>query len=939
MLRKFFFRSSLFILLVVSPSWVYAQSSYITGTITDSQTGLPLFGANVVHLSSRLGTATDVNGAYAINELPTGVSLVRISYIGYQSTEIEVNISADEVYVLNVDLVSGIDLEQLQVTVGRRQEKVLDAPASIDVILAEELTSTISPTTVTSLRNVTGLDLARTGIDRSEVVLRGFNNVFSGATKVLTDYRDAGSPSINVNLHSLMPNLSVDLDRVEVVRGPGSALYGAGVDAGVIHYITKDPFSHPGATIVVSGGEQSLLNVQGRIAGVLGKRVGVKVTGSYTSANEFALQSCDEAILNADSINECPDPHDAVLIQRENRERDTDYSKYTVAGNVDFRLDSQTTLSLNAGTGLFSGTTLSGIGTLQGDNYRYSFAQARLSRGGFFAQFFANANDAGDSYVYGGGPLSEYSAEYVVQAQYDAQLSERQSLIMGADLQLTRPDTRGTVLGRNEENDNIDEYGLYVQSATNFTNRLELTLALRGDYSNVVDQFQLSPRIGIVVKPSPSSSFRATYNRSFSSPTASSNWLDIIASRVPGTNINIRGRGAASGFTYARNPDYLNFGAPTDLVASSLLPGSEGAPTPVGMSTALIYGLIFQSLSATPDEVIAGLLAAGGINVPVSLVGRLKEALSPEVTVVQGFSPGVMGALNPSTGQIELGVTDLPNVDPLKQTTSNTYELGYRGIISKKILFGVDAYYATKKNFVGALQVRTPFVLVPTLTQDLVRDISVGIANNSGLNSTLRLLGVTSEQAAQLLVDIAGGSLPSAATPIAIVQPNENNPGIGQVPEIMLSYPNFGEIEYFGVDASLQVLVSSSLSLFGNMSWISDDFFDNTELNEEGEDKVLALNAPGFKFKFGGQFDAGKGISVNASFRHVQGFPVISGPYVGDVEAYSILDVGAGYKIHRSLRFDVSVNNVTNSNHREFIGAPRLGRLANARLTYTADWR
>ncbi len=926
-------------LFFMLPGWGYAQSSSVTGVVTDSKDGIPLSGANIVHVSSGQGTATDENGQYALTGLPNGPGLIRVSYIGYKSLEVTVNLSDTQPHVLNVELVSGIDLvDQVQVTASRRQEKILDAPASIDVILEEDLVRTVVPTTVMSLRNVTGLDISQTGIDRNEVVLRGFNNVFSGATLVLTDYRNASSPSLNVNLHNLMPNLAVDLDRVEVVRGPGSALYGAGVDAGVVHYITKDAFSHPGATIAVSGGERSNMNVQARVAGVLVNRVGVKVTGSYAAANDFALQSCEASLLKDGKFDQCPDRHDAIQISLDG-ERDTDMNKYTVAGNLDFRLGSGTTLSLNAGISAIKGTLLSGIGTIQADNYRYSFAQARLSRGGFFAQFFVNANNSGKSYVYGGDPVVEYSREYVMQAQYDAQLGRRQSLILGADLELTRPDTRGTVLGRNEENDNIDEYGVYAQSTTRFTNQIELTLALRGDYNNVVDRVQASPRVGLVVKPAPNSSFRVTYNRSFSSPTASSNWLDLVAATLPGTSIKVRGRGAATGFTYTRNPEYLKLGATTDLVASSLLPGMEGAPVPAGVSTGAIYGLMYQGLAAIPNEDLALLLANAGLNVPIPLIAALKTALSPASTTVQGFSPGVLGALNLSTSRIDTGLTDVENVEPLKQTISQTFEVGYKGVLNDNVLLAVDAYYATKRNFVGALQVRTPFVLVPTLSQDLVRDISTGISNNTSLAGALTLFNLSPEQAAQLLVDVAGSSLPSATTPIAIVQPNENNPGVGKVPEIMLSYPNFGNIKYFGADVSLQVIVSRSLSLFGNMSWVSDDYFDHTELGEELEDKVISLNAPGFKFKAGGQYTHRSGFSVNASGRHVKGFRVISGPYDGDLPSYFILDVGAGYAISPALRADIGINNATDSNHREFIGAPRLGRIASARLTYTTDWR
>ncbi len=929
----------MFLLLFMTPGWSYgyAQSASVAGVVIDSENHFPLFGANVVHIGSGQGTSTDENGQYTLRGLPEGAGLIRVSYAGYRSSEMDVSLAREETLVLNIELVSGVDLEQFQITASRRQEKVLDAPASIDVILARDLQGAVVPTTVMALRNVTGLDMAQTGVDRNEVVLRGFGNVFSRSTLVLTDYRDAGSPAIGVNLHNLMPNLSIDLDRVEVVRGPGSALYGAGVDAGVIHYITKDAFTHPGATVAVSGGEQSLMNIQARMAGVLGENVGVKVTGSYAAAEDFALEACDQTLLDAQKFSECPDPEDAVQIAVDGL-RDMDFTKYTVAGNLDFRLGSGTTLSLNAGAGILSGTILSGIGTIQGENYRYSFTQARLSRGGFFAQFFANINDSGDSYVYGGEPVAEFSREYVTQVQYNAQFGARQLLILGMDLGLTRPDTKGTVLGSNEDSDNINEYGVYAQSTTRITNRIELTFALRGDYDNVGGKVEASPRIGLMVKPTSNSSFRATYNRSFSSPSATSNWLDIIAATLPG-DIKVRARGAATGFTYARNPDFLTLGATTDLVASSLLPGAEGVPTPVGVSTGDVYGLMYEGLAAIPDEELALMLANAGLNLPVSLMASIRDALSPEITVVEGFSPGVLGALNLSTLSIDPGVTDVENVAPLKKTISQTFEIGYKGILGENILLAADVYYATKKNFVGALQVRTPLVLVPNLSQDLVRDITTGITNNTTLAAALGLFGLSAQEAAQLLVDVAGSSLPDASTPIAVVQPNENNPGVGTLPEIMLAYPNFGNIGYYGADVSLQVIVSHALSLFGNMSWVSDDFFDHMELDEELEDKVLALNAPGFKFKLGGQYEHRSGFSVNAAGRHVKGFPVISGSYTGDVPSYFVLDVGAGYAINPTLRVDLGIRNATDSDHREYVGAPKLGRIATARLTYTTDWR
>lgn len=191
--------------LFMITNWGYAQT--ISGDVTDSEDGMPLAGATIIHVNSGLGTATDSSGAYSLTQIPTGTSLIRVTYTGYQSYETTVTLSESETYTLDVQMVSGVSLEQVLITASRRPEKILDAPASTDIILSQELTQKTGPSTITALRNVTGLDIAQIGIDRHEVVLRGFSNVFSGATLVMTDYRDAGTASLGVNLHSVMPNI------------------------------------------------------------------------------------------------------------------------------------------------------------------------------------------------------------------------------------------------------------------------------------------------------------------------------------------------------------------------------------------------------------------------------------------------------------------------------------------------------------------------------------------------------------------------------------------------------------------------------------------------------------------------------------------------------------------------------------------------------------
>ncbi|MCH8961948.1 MAG: TonB-dependent receptor, partial [Bacteroidetes bacterium] len=126
-----------------------------------------------------------------------------------------------------------------------------------------------------------------------------------------------------------------------------------------------------------------------------------------------------------------------------------------------------------------------------------------------------------------------------------------------------------------------------------------------------------------------------------------------------------------------------------------------------------------------------------------------------------------------------------------------------------------------------------------------------------------------------------------------------------------------------------------AVSVFGNISWVSDDFFDNEELEEENTSLSLALNAPTLKVKFGGSYNLPSGFTINASGRYIKGFPVRSGPYIGDLENYFLIDIGGGYIFENGLRLDIGISNLLDDDHREFIGAPKLGRVAIGRVTYS----
>jgi iron complex outermembrane receptor protein len=438
-----------FPLVLLLPAMAGAQTATVQGRVTDAATGEALPGANVVVSSSggaMTGAATDANGNYTVKSLNAGTYTVMVSFIGYEKKSVAVTLNAGAAETVNFTInPSSIRLNETVISASRVEEKVLNAPAAISVLEATEIRQTVSPSSQMILANTTGVDMARTGIDREEIVLRGFNNAFSGASYVLTDYRQAAVASLGVNLHSVMPNAAIDLERVEVVRGPGSALYGAGVDAGVIHYITKNPFSFPGTSVSIGGGERASYYGSFRHAGVLSSKFGYKLTGQYAQADDWQLDPND--------------PEDQVQLANEVKQRNYDYLKYNLNGYLQYQLDDRTTLSAAGGYSSLDATVLSGIGTVQADGFGYSYGQLRLQSGNFFAQTYLNRNNAGDSFVYGtGDSVVDNSTLFNAQAQYDFTLSDgKHRIIAGADWDLTTPDSKGTIYGRNENDDQISK--------------------------------------------------------------------------------------------------------------------------------------------------------------------------------------------------------------------------------------------------------------------------------------------------------------------------------------------------------------------------------------------------------------------------------------------------------------------------------------------------
>ena len=1020
-------------LIVFGIATVSTQAAILNITVTDKQTGDNLNSVSIT-VKHETGDAdngvTDANGTLAFADLAAGEYTITASLQGYTDNVMtNVSLNDDETKSITISLNSEIiELEKISVSASRRKEKVLEAPASVALVDDSQIKDRVALSVTEHIKSIRAVDVITSGIGTSYVVVRGFNNVFSGNLLSLVDNRIASVPSLRVNAYTLIPTISEDIEQIEVVSGPGAALYGPNSANGVMHILTRSPFNSQGTTLSIGGGERGLLLGSLRHAGVINDMIGYKLTANYTQGNDWAAgrlrddvepgfewKRVDEEpgfIKNPDyEINEDEWQDDRLIAdinEEDPRNSLFDTSYIRAEFRVDYSPDDDTSVIIASGLTQASGLELTGIGAGLAKNWNYGYAQTRVIYKDLFFQAFINRSDAGDTYVLRTqDKIVDNSDQYVSQLQHSIGIGDIQRFTYGLDVLLTRPDTGETINGVNEESDNIDEIGVYVQSETNILPQVKLLAAGRADYHNHLNDIVLSPRVALAFQPDDDHNIRLTYNRAFNTPGTSNLFLDILSSEDAyglganfqstlgfSPNIDIRAQGVPSdsGFTFRRNTDgrplfRSSFAPLANLEPDAYLPLDDPLFTNVmwGIGRGAVIkgfedGLKASVTAETLPTIVAGMPAEEIVGIietlPPTLAAAVQQVIQPseilglspeqlQQTVLQLFETmpssaidqlaatliagqsaefadvipeqilglkNVIRSLDPETGMF-LDVEDVKDVDVLKPTITQTYEVGYKGILMNILAFSVDVYHSRINNFIGPLFVETPNVFLDpaSIQATFGAQITETLADpeNAVLNQSLLQLDVKENggngngtPVDELITTFA--SIPfGTVTPEQAVDPNA----------VMLTYRNYGDISLNGLDLNFTLFLSSNWSVGGNYSFVSKDLFQ--DIDGIGD---IALNAP--KNKFGANiqyFNTDLGLGAGLRARFVEGFPVRSGVYVGEVKDYFTIDLNAGYDIPfgPKPRFSVTVQNLLDRKHNQFVGTPDIGRLAIARLTQT----
>jgi iron complex outermembrane receptor protein len=330
---------------------------------------------------------------------------------------------------------------------------------------------------------------------------------------------------------------------MEVLVGPGSALYGPDASSGVLALRTKDPRQFKGSTLEVTGGSRSYKDVQGRYANVVGN-FGYKVSGEFQQANDwsnFLYYGAGGTLVDPRTAT----PAALASAVKEDALRDRiDWNAQVLRGTAAaVYYMGENRLEVNGGMSRTDGVGQTNVGRNQLRDWDYNTVQARYTTPHWYVNAYRSQSQSGTSFAlnrFAGAQLAPANAglnadslrklsdwpsdgrmyAMEVQGNYVLPMLRNTAVVFGAQYRNdVVSSARQWLTDRITQQDVSNaQAGIYAQATAPVMPWLDVVLAGRLDDPENYAR-QLSPKAGIVLKPLADQAFRVTFNRAYKSPT------------------------------------------------------------------------------------------------------------------------------------------------------------------------------------------------------------------------------------------------------------------------------------------------------------------------------------------------------------------------------------------------------------------------------------
>jgi len=281
---------ALFLIAVASS----AQNITLRGTVRDGGSKETIQSVSVVIAGTGEGTYTDANGAFTLVTNQKLPFKLEITAVGFESKTVKV----DDLSAINVGLTATSALgQEVVVSATRTPSRILESPVSIERISSSNIRNTPSVSYYDILASLKGVGMVTASLTFKTPTTRGFNSSGNLRLNQIIDGMDNQAPGLNFSVGTIIGPTELDVDNVELLPGASSSLYGPGGMNGTLLINTKSPFKYQGLSFQVKTGlmhlDQSQRNISPffnwsvRYAQKVGSRFAYKLGAEILQAKDW----------------------------------------------------------------------------------------------------------------------------------------------------------------------------------------------------------------------------------------------------------------------------------------------------------------------------------------------------------------------------------------------------------------------------------------------------------------------------------------------------------------------------------------------------------------------------------------------------------------------------------------------------------------------------
>jgi outer membrane receptor for ferrienterochelin and colicins len=542
-------RIFVYLVLLMSGSLpLFAAHGHIDGRVS-RQDGSGIGGVIVQVVQLSLVEATDSNGSFRF-EIPPGT--YTLEFTAGEQVASQQGVSVVDGQTTKVDKVVDWKLSLAEtITVysaSRRTERVVDAPASVTVAAPEQIAAAAPGGQAPRIiENAPGVDFTQSGLYDFNFNARGFNSSLNRRVLTLIDGRDPSVPFLGSQEWAALSFPIDEMASVELVRGPGSALYGPNAFSGVLNMTTKRPKDSEGGRLILTGGELSTKRADIRHAGSLGGDWFYRVVGGWQQGDDFT-RSRNAGV-------EYPG------LRAEARALALDEVNIKFGGvRFDRHFADTDVLTIEAGLAQLEGPVFqTGIGRVQVTDVERPWARVNynMPRWNFSAYYDARKAEDQVALASGAGLWEDsQNLNAEVQTNWDF-FRGRTRVVMGAAYNEQEVDTANAagVQTLMAEAKSESQQSAFGQLEFDLTKTLKFVGAARWDDSTL-HEAQFSPKAALVWSAAQNHTLRYGYNEAFQRP----NYSELFLVAPAGAPVNLAGAAALNPQTAPLAPALTQLG-------------------------------------------------------------------------------------------------------------------------------------------------------------------------------------------------------------------------------------------------------------------------------------------------------------------------------------------------------------------------------------------